>query len=57
MTEDKKLEEMLRRTGAELRITRYDLFDDIVIEDLTNKVYYEFHGNLLVYVENTKEEY
>ena len=57
MTEDKRLEEMLRRTGAELRITRYDLFDDIVIEDLTNKVYYEFHNNLLVYVENTKEDY
>lgn len=57
MTEDKRLEEMLRRTGAELKITRNNLFDTIIIEDLTNKVYYEFYGNLLVYVENTKEEY
>lgn len=57
MTDDEILVEMLRGTGAELKITRYDLFDDIVIEDLTNKVYYEFHGNLLVYVENTKEDY
>ena len=57
MTEDKKLEEMLRRTGAELKITRWDALDEILIEDLTNHVEYWFKGNLLDYIDNVKEEY
>ena len=56
MDEFKILKNMLERTGAELKITVWKFIDDILIEDTTNHVNYWFHGNLLEYIDNTKEE-
>lgn len=57
MNEFEILKTMLERTGAELKITIWDAINESLIEDNTNHIAYWFKGNLLDYVDNTKEDF